>query len=834
VRNLVTEFLKKPLYLVAFLVLLTAGAFLAGSRHDSRTAAAPGAGGGRKILHYVDPMNPAHTSPKPGLAPCGMKMEPVYADDGGQGPDGLLPPGAVKINSQKQQLIGVRVATVENTCYTHALRALGKVAVDETRVYRLNASIDGWIRETYTNTTGMLVKKNEPLATFYSPDFLTAEQSFLYALGTRDRYDADKEPPQQMYYTKRNIKLAVDTLRNLGMSDWQIDDIAKKRLFADTVLIVAPATSFVIARNITPGQRFQKGFEWYQLADLSRVWVLADLYENEAQYIHPGDVVQVTYPYQKKTFRATVSEVPPIFDPASRTLKVRLELDNPDYLLRPDMFVDAEFPIKLPSTVNVPVEAVLDSGLKETVFIERGDGYFEPRKVETGWRLGDRVQILKGLQPGEKVVVSGNFLIDSESRMKLAAAGFFGNVVKDPVCGMDLDEGKAKTAGLKSEHQGKDYYFCSDQCKRQFELDPTHYLAKSTGDLGGCDHAAPGSAIQVKAVTVKDPVCGAQVEECKAKEIGYTGEYQGKLYYFCSDNCKQRFARAPEVFCGGSPGGQAQGHAAAPGLPAVSRDAVCGRDVREQLSSTAPLRTEYKGTFYFFCSEPCKEAFNKEPERYLSQSYGSRVPATIPAGEPASHDKAAPQHSASVKATEPGLIPANPPAGPPVAQPRAVPQKGGLVPGVPRTPGYDIRGRKIPGALKVPSDPKATVPGQAGEARQDPFKSHQPIEGDQIKKLATPLLKAEDIPIHLLMPPKASVAKDPVCGTNLDEAQAESMPWKSNYRDKTYFFCSEKCKSQFDKNPMHFINQAPSEAQAPEAPHVAQPGTAPGKGHQHD
>ena len=148
---------------------------------------ASGAAGESRILHYVDPMNPAHTSPEPGLAPCGMKMEPVYADGEGQTPAASLPPGAVKISPEKQQLIGVRVAVVEKAPYTHTLRTLGKVAVDETRIYRLNAFVDGWILKTFNNSTGSLVMKDEPLASFYSRDFLTAQQAYFYALDTLDR-----------------------------------------------------------------------------------------------------------------------------------------------------------------------------------------------------------------------------------------------------------------------------------------------------------------------------------------------------------------------------------------------------------------------------------------------------------------------------------------------------------------------------------------------------------------------------------------------------------------------------------------------------------------------
>ncbi len=167
-----------------------------------------------------------------------------------------------------------------------------------------------------------------------------------------------------------------------------------------------------------------------------------DLFENETQFVHPDLKVKVNLPQQGKSFYAPVSQVLPQFDPATRTMKVRLEADNPDYLLRPEMFVDVEFPVNLPAAVSVPVDAILDSGLKKTVFVDRGQGLFEPRQVETGWRLGDRVEILQGLSPGERIVVSGNFLIDSESRMKLAAAGMHRNVAKDPVHGMNVDESK--------------------------------------------------------------------------------------------------------------------------------------------------------------------------------------------------------------------------------------------------------------------------------------------------------------------------------------------------------------------------------------------------------
>jgi len=159
-------------------------------------------------------------------------------------------------------------------------------------------------------------------------------------------------------------------------------------------------------------------------------------------------------------------------------LKVRLEMDNPGYTLRPDMFVDVELPFTLPAAITVPSDAVLDSGLKKTVFVDRGNGFFEPREVETGWRFGNRVEITKGLKPGERIVISGNFLIDSESKLEMAATGMYGTLSKDPVCGGDVSVNKAEKAGRKSSYKGKTYYFTSEECKEQFDKNPEQFVKK--------------------------------------------------------------------------------------------------------------------------------------------------------------------------------------------------------------------------------------------------------------------------------------------------------------------------------------------------------------------
>jgi len=474
----------------AVLVLLIAVSFLAG-RWYTPHGADKNSSAGRRVLYYVDPMNPSHTSDKPGIAPCGMKMEPVYADEGSPGQatgstSASMPAGTIKISPEKQQVIGVRTAVVQKAAVNHTIRTVGRVSPDEKRVYRLVAGIDGWIRETYDNDTGTLVKKDERLAAFYSPQVRAAQIAYLALVGAGDdRFQAGGRqalaPSQQ---ASVSLQTYIDALEGVGMSQQQIKELGQTKQFTDKVYILAPATGFIIARNVSPGQRFDKGTEWYRIADLSKVWVLADLFRNEAEYVKPGMKVKVTLPHEKKEFQAVVSMVLPQFDPNSRTLKVRLELDNPGYQLRPDMFVDAEFPVTLPPAMTVPADAIVDSGMKKTVFVDRGNGLFEPRQVETGWRVGDRVEITKGLMQGERIVVSGTFLIDSESKMKMAALGMQAGTqaqqsagrAKDIVCGMEVDEATSRAAGLTSEYKGKTYYFCMAECKDTFQKKPEQYI----------------------------------------------------------------------------------------------------------------------------------------------------------------------------------------------------------------------------------------------------------------------------------------------------------------------------------------------------------------------
>jgi multidrug efflux pump subunit AcrA (membrane-fusion protein)/YHS domain-containing protein len=569
---------------IVLLLLLLIGSFLCGAWYNGQ-----GTGGSkskreeRKVLYYVDPMNPSHTSDKPGTAPCGMAMEPIHAEDeaGGAGnPPRFVPPGTARITPERQQMFGIRVDEVEVRSQSHALRTLGRVAADENRTYSLVAATDGWVWGVHESTTGSLVRKDQLMATVYNYQFLARQQQYLYAVDFAQRnmerlakrsgpskpgeqvdigaipFDhtnmavptapSGLNPTGNVYYVEDQVGLAKLELYNLGVGDYQVNALAREKKISTELELRSPVNGLVLARNITTMQRFDKGAELYRIADLSRVWIQADVFENEARYVPPGTKARVTLPDDGRVFHAEVTDVPPQFDPATRSLKVRLEAENPGFELRPDMFVDVELIVFLPPSLTVPVDAVLDAGLRKTVFVDQGDGYFEPRRVETGWRLGDRVEILEGLMPGEKIVTSGNFLIDSESRMKLAAAGLFGAPHKDPVCGMEVYAGKAKAEGLTVEHEGKTSYFCSEECRQAFLQGRGHQGEKApeTGEGHGAHGAKHPKSIQVS----KDPVCGMLIHEKDASASGLTHEFNGKTFFFCSPECKKLFETYPDRY----------------------------------------------------------------------------------------------------------------------------------------------------------------------------------------------------------------------------------------------------------------------------------------------
>ncbi len=417
VREAGKTFMKKTAAIGAVLAFALAaflvGRYSGGSRRKDGTAS-------QRILFYVDPMHPAYRSDQPGIAPdCGMALVPVYEGDD-PAAKLQLQPGAVYLDPEKQRLIGVSVQTVEKNSGSRLIRTTGRVEADETRLHRVMAGAEGWVESVENNTEGTLVKKDQVLATVYSRDFRNAEQAYLGSIASVasvDRFRGTQEQEAATRPSDANMRINEEQLRALGMGEPQIKELAKTHQITRDVTLNSPIDGVVLSRSVSAGQRFEPGDEFYRIADLTSVWITADIFSNEAQLFRPGTRVQVSVRERAKTVYATVSQDPPVFDPTSRTLKLRLEARNPDLLLRPDMFVDLEFSSKAPPGVSIPQEAILDSGLQKVVYVETSDGVFEPRRVTVGAAYGDYITVTSGLRFGDRIVIAGNFLIDSESRM---------------------------------------------------------------------------------------------------------------------------------------------------------------------------------------------------------------------------------------------------------------------------------------------------------------------------------------------------------------------------------------------------------------------------------
>jgi len=373
----------------------------------------------RKPLYYRDPMHPSYTSDKPGKAPdCGMDLVPVYADDAGASSR----PGTIQLTAQQQKLMGIRLARVENSTGRRTIRTIGRVAVDETRVFPLIAGAEGWVTQIFASTTDSTVRRGQPLAAVYGRDYTAAERAYIYALRTAASQSAvSQADPQDT--PAANIKEARLTLENMGFGEEQIEQLARSHQVILNVTLQSPADGIIIKRNVFPKQKFDRGAELFRIADLKHVWIVADLFGDDAAQVHSGATARISIPGRPMSgMRATVSESLAPYDEASRTLKLRLEADNPKLVLRPDMVVDVEISTSLRPGLVVPAGAIVSSGAGKTVFVQRGDGSFEARPVVTGWQTAAEVEVTHGLREGETVVASGNFLLDSERRIGQGAS----------------------------------------------------------------------------------------------------------------------------------------------------------------------------------------------------------------------------------------------------------------------------------------------------------------------------------------------------------------------------------------------------------------------------
>ena len=370
-----------------------------------------------KILYYRNPMGLPDTSPVPKKDPMGMDYAPVYEGDE---PAGKI----VKISVDKVQKLGVKTEAAALRDLTRTVRAVGTLQADERRLFTVAPKFEGWIQKLYVNTTGAPVQRGQPLMDVYSPDLITAQQEYLIASrGLQSLRDA----PGDVQASMRDLMdSALMRLRNWDISGEELQRLQQEGTPRQFLTLRSRANGVVIEKPSIEGKRFMAGDALYQIADLSSIWLIADVFEQDLSLIHPGQTVKIMVDaYPDKSFQGKVTFIYPTVTPETRTAKVRVELANPGGALKPSMYARLELAAGHggAKALTVPDSAVLDTGTRQLVLVRRGEGAFEPRVIKTGVRADGYVEVLDGVRAGEEVVVSANFLIDAESNIKAALAG---------------------------------------------------------------------------------------------------------------------------------------------------------------------------------------------------------------------------------------------------------------------------------------------------------------------------------------------------------------------------------------------------------------------------
>lgn len=349
----------------------------------------------------------------------GMSMQSIQKEGKVQ----EITPGTVQISPERQQLIGVRFGTVEKRALQTVVRTVGRIDYDEKRIGTISPKISGWIEDLYVDFTGRFVREGEQLLTIYSPELVSTQEEYLLAL--KAKLEWSKSPFAEV--SEGGNLLAESARRRLKLwdiSDAQIEALEKSREPMKTLTLYSPFTGYVLKKMVTRGQFVEAGMAIYTIADLSVVWLIADIYEYELPSIRLGQKAAIEMAiYPGEAFTGKVIYIYPFLDPQTRTAKVRFEFANPHDKLKPEMFANVEIRVNLGDRLAIPEGAVIDTGVRKIVIIDRGSGYFEPREVKLGAKAGEVFEVIDGLKAGERVVTSASFLIDSESKLKEAVGG---------------------------------------------------------------------------------------------------------------------------------------------------------------------------------------------------------------------------------------------------------------------------------------------------------------------------------------------------------------------------------------------------------------------------
>ena len=374
-----------------------------------------------KLLYYRNPMGLPDTSPVPKKDPMGMDYIAVYD---GESTDEASAGNQVKISTEKVQKLGVRTEAAQLRSLDKTVRASGRVEADERRLFMIAPKFEGYVERLHVNVTGQPVAKGQPLFEVYSPELVSAQREYAIAVqGAASLKGADS--PAQLGMG-RLVESSLQRLKNWDISEEQIKALMASGETKRTMTFRSPASGIVTEKKAVQGMRFMPGEALYQVSDLSAVWVIADVFEQDLGLVKTGAKARVSInAYPDKTFEGKVTYVYPTLKAETRTVPVRVELSNPGLLLKPGMFAQMELQVAgIAQVITVPVSAVIDSGTRQIVLIQLKEGRFEPREVKLGARSDTHVAVVSGVKEGELVVVAANFLIDAESNLKAAIGGF--------------------------------------------------------------------------------------------------------------------------------------------------------------------------------------------------------------------------------------------------------------------------------------------------------------------------------------------------------------------------------------------------------------------------
>jgi len=371
---------------------------------------------GKKIKYWTSPMDPTYISDEPGKSPMGMDLVPVYEGEG----EGKGPASTIRIDPVTMQNMGVRFGRVQRKALIKDIRTVGNVMYDETKIFKVNLKFSGWIEKLYVDFVGESVKKGQPLFDIYSPELVTAQEEYLLALKhysslSNSSYSRISEG------AKRLLEASRTRLRFWDLTEEQIAAIGATGKAKKTLTVYSPATGVVTQKDAFEGHYVKEGEHQFEIVDLSTVWVDVDVYEYELPWVRKGMAAEMELSYiPGKRFKGKVLFIYPYLDPKTRTATLRLEFPNRDYQLKPGMYADIYLKsVVAKNSLVIPQEAVIDSGMRKIVFVALGDGKFQPRDVNIGLEgNGDEYQVLDGLSEGEEIVLSAQFMLDSESRLR--------------------------------------------------------------------------------------------------------------------------------------------------------------------------------------------------------------------------------------------------------------------------------------------------------------------------------------------------------------------------------------------------------------------------------